>query len=804
MSVLDRKLSREMTSQKLLLGAITSIIAVGVACYVTMGSSYNNLTLAKQRYYAQCRMADFSIELKKVPLAELEPVAALPGIAAIRPRIQFAATVALDNVPRPLNGLVLSLPDRREPVINDIVLRRGGYFTDRRQNEVIVNDTFARTHHLKPGDWIHLVLNNRRQELFIVGTAISSEFVYLLGPGAIMPDPEHYGVFYIKQTYAEDVFDFDGAANQVIGQLAPVQKRGQNSFSAGKRVLTPFLVLKRAETILAPYGVFITTPLADQPSNKYLSQEIAGLKTFGIFMPVIFLAVAALVLNVLLSRLADQQRTVMGTLKALGYSDWQVFVHFLKFGLAIGLGGGLLGCVLGYGLAELMTMAYRWFFEFPELKNRVYIGLLSTGLSISVLCAVLGCVRGTRAVLRLKPAEAMRPKPPRKGGAVLLERAAWFWTRLSTGWRMVLRSIVRARVRTGAGIFAAAMGASVLVCGFMMADATYYLVDFQFRWIQRSDLDLTFKGERSADALLEAARLPGVDRAEPTLNVACTFSNGPYHKKGGITGLARDARLTVPHDCNAQPIRIPSAGLSMSRMLAEILHLRRGDAVAVRTIKGLRRTHHVPVVEITDSYLGTAVYADIEYLSGLIGEEFALSGVQLASDGDPAHTAALYRELKRLPALEAVSSRADMVENLEETVLKHMWISIGFFVLFAGIIFFGSILNASLVSLAERQRELATLRVLGYGPWQIGSLMLRESLIVTLIGAGLGMPLGYLLTVLMAEAYESEMFRFPVVSSAGTYIGTAVLAVVFALVAHCAVQRTIHRMDWLEALQAKE
>ncbi len=792
MSVLDRKLRRDMMSSWVLLLAITSIITVGVAEYVAFGSAYANLTEAKRRYYAQCRMADFSIDLKKVPTAELAPVAELPGVAAVRSRIRFNATVALEGVPRPLNGMVLSLPDRREPVIDDIVLRSGGYFTDRRQNEVIVNDRFARTHNLQPGDWIHLVLNNRRQELFVVGTAVSSEFVYLLGPGAIIPDPEHYGVFYIKQTYAEDVFDFDGAANQLLGLLAPELRE------------RPGGVLQRAERMLSPYGVFITTPLVDQASNKYLSQEIDGLRMFAVFMPTIFLTVAALVLNVLLSRLAEQQRTVVGTLKAIGYSDPQVFFHFLKFALAIGILGGLLGCVLGYYLAALMNIAYRGTFEFPELNNHFYLGLHSTGMLISVLCAVLGSIHGTRAVLKLRPAEAMRPKPPRQGGAVLLEHVGWFWTRLSSGWRMVLRSIVRSRMRTAAGVFAAAMGAAVLVAGFMMIEATVYLIDFQFRWIQRSDIELTLKDERGIDALAEAARLPGVDRAEPTLNVACTFINGLHRKKGGITGLTHDARLTVPHDRAARPIRIPSAGLVMSRKLAEILHLKRGDTVLVQTIKGLRRTYRVPVVEIADGYLGTAVYADINYLSRLIGEELAVSGVQLATDRKAKHTAALWRELKRLPALEAVNSRADMIESINETLIKHMNIFIGMIVIFAGVIFFGSILNASLVSLAERTRELATLRVLGYGPWQIGSLMLRESLIVTLIGTVLGMPIGYMLTVGMARMYDSEMFRFPVVSSPGTYIWTIMLAVAFALVAHLVVQRTIHRMDWLEALQAKE
>jgi len=558
------------------------------------------------------------------------------------------------------------------------------------------------------------------------------------------------------------------------------------------------------EDLLSPYGVFSTTPLADQPSNKYISQEIQGLRSFGVIMPIIFFAVAALVLNVLLTRLADQQRTVVGTLKALGYSDRQVFGHFLKFALAVGLAGGVLGCGLGYWFAGKWTVMYRQFFEFPELENQFYPGLQTTGLMISVLCAVAGSIRGTRAVLKLRPAQAMRPKPPKQGGAVLLERVGWFWSRLSSGWRMVLRGVIRNRVRTGAGIFAAMMGASILVSGFMMIEATYYLIDFQFKYILRSDVDLTFKDEHGEAALFEVAGLPGVDRAEPVLNVGCTFFNGPYRKKGGVTGLAPGATLTVPRDLDGRPIRVPSAGLAMSRKMAEMLRLKRGDPVSFRPVKGLRRTHQVPVAEISESYLGTAVYADIHYLSRLIGEELALSGVQLATDRDPAHTAALYRQLKRMPALQAVNSRADMIENLEKSLTDLLWVFILILVLFAGVVFFGSILNSSLVSLAERQREVATLRVLGYGPWQIGSLLLRESLIVTLIGAILGMPLGYGLTVLMAIAYDTEMFRFPVVSSAGTYIWTAVLAVLFALLAHLAVQQTVHRMDWLEALQAKE
>ncbi len=792
MKILDRKLRRELWANRWLLLAVLGIIVLGVACFVAMGSSYNNLTTAKARYYRQCRMADFSIELKKVPEANLRPVAELPGVAQIRPRIQFFSTVDLDTASEPLNALVLSMPDRHERVLNDIVLERGGYFTDRRDNEVIVNNAFAEAHNLAPGDWVRLVLNNRSQELYIVGTGISSEFVYMLAPGTIVPDPRHFGVFFLKQSYAEDVFGFDGAANQVLGRLAPDSP------------WTTQETLDRAEQLLADFGVFTTTPLEDQASNKYLSQEIEGLWSFAVFMPTIFLAVAALVLNVLLTRLAEQQRTVVGTLKALGYSDGQVFRHFLKFALVVGLTGGLAGCAFGYVLAELMTMLYQTVFEFPELHNHFYPGLMVAAMSISLACAVVGSFRGTRAVLRLKPAAAMRPKPPKRGSKIFLERMPVLWNRLSVGWRMVFRSVVRSRLRSLAGIFAAAMGAAVLSCGFMLIDATYYLIDFQFRWLLKSDVELTFVDECGPDALREAARLPGVQLAEPILNVSCTFENGHFRHKGAVTGLQAGATLTVPRDTQARPIRIPSVGLAMSGKLAEILYLQPGDMVTMRPTKGLRHAQQVPVVEISDSYLGTAVYTDIDYLSRLVGEESALTGVQLAMDTDLRARGSFNGQLKQLPAIQGVANRQSMIKSLEDTIIFNMNVFIFVLVGFAGVIFFGSILNSSLVSLAERQREVATLRVLGYGPWQIGSLLLRESLLLTTIGTALGMPIGYLLTVAVAMSHDSELLRFPVVSSATTWVMTAALAALFTVLAYLFVQRAIHRMVWLEALQTKE
>ena len=790
--VLDRKLRRDLYGSRGLIVAITGIIAVGIACYGALAASYRNLSQGQTAYYNLCRMADFSIELKKAPVADLEALADLPGVIELRPRIQSYVTVDLADVIEPVNGVVLSLPDRREAVINDIVLRQGSYFSDRRANEVIVNESLARRHGLYPGQWIHILLNNRRQELFIVGTAISSEFTYLLGPGQITPDPEHFGVFYIKQSFAEEVFDFDGAANQVLGLLAPdVRAR-------------PADLLRRAESLLEAYGVASATPRADQPSHRFLANEIEGLRAFGRIMPTIFLVTASLVLNMLMTRLVEQQRTVVGTLKALGYGDWDVFLHFLKFGMAVGLLGGLAGCVAAYGMAAMMTGMYRQFFQFPRLVNQVYADIFATAVCISLAFGLIGSLAGARRVLLLEPAQAMRAKPPAQGGAVALERLHGLWNRLSFGWRMTLRNLIRHRLRTSAGVFAAAMGASVSVNALMMSAATNYLLDFQFRFIQRSDVDLVFKDERSFEAIDEVRHLRGVDYVEPTFDVPCKFIHGPYVRKGGVFGLSPSARLTMPRDARARRLRVPESGILINRMLAEALHVSSGNYVTVEPTRGAREPKRVRVAAISDSFLGMSVYADIDFLNQLMGEEMAVTGAQLSVARQPRELVNLYRELKRIPGIQTITVRDDLIENLMETLIKNQRVFITLLVGFAGVIFFGSVLNASLISLAERQREVATFRVLGYGEWQISWLFLRESLFMNLAGTLVGLPLGYLLSWSVAQSYNTEWFRMPLVDPRGVWLTTLGVGLAFGLAAHVFVHRAIARMDWLEALKTRE
>lgn len=790
-SVLHRKLLRDLYSARALLIAVTAILGLGVSAYVANLSLYYNLEYSRRSYYAQSRMADFWINMERIPHSEIERLQRVPGVSELRTRIFMPVTVDLESVERPLTGTIISMPEEPRPVINNLVMRQGSYFTQRRRDEVIISDSFATSHDLRPGDRLHVLLNDKRQELYIVGTAIGAEFIFATAPGTMIPDKAGYVVLYVKQTFAEEATDLEGAANQLVGLVTPEYKD------------RPQQVLDQLERSLESFGEANTIPLNDHASHMQLTSDLKGLRTINLIVPSVFLAVAALILDVLMVRLTQQQRTVVGMLKATGYSNQQLLVHFLQFGGVVGALGGLLGAAFGFWLAGFMLNLFRTFYEFPRIINRPYPGIVFGCVALGVTIAVLGTLRGAYQVMKLRPAEAMRPKPPEVGRRIWFEEWPWFWRRLGFRWQMVLRGIFRHRLRVFTSVFASMMGSALILQTQQVDDSFTELLDFTFERLLVSDMDLSFESEVSYGGFLETRRLPGVDYAEPTLSVGCTFYQGHYRKRGAVQGIVPQARLTVPRNQAGDAVRIPSRGLVLTRRLAEILHVQPGDRIEFVPMKGDRRRIQAPVAQIVESFVGTACYADYHYLNGLIGEESAVSSVQALLDTDRQAVRNFYRQLKATPKLEGFSALREQKSQLEE-MLKPLKVVNRFLIGFAGLLFCGGIVTSSLISLAERRQEIATLRVLGYQPAQIGGIFLRESLIVNTLGILLGLPVGFAFAYFIIQYVGTDMTRLPFVLERETWYTTVLLGYAFTFVGYLPVYRAVRRLDWIAALNVNE
>jgi len=791
-SVLDKKRRRDIIALRGMLIAVAAIVAIGVGSFVGMFATYINLSQAKNHYYTQCRMADFWINLKKAPISEVERLRNMTGINELRERICFPIRVDLEGVESLTTGKAISMPSEPQPVINNFFMKQGSYFTEKRRNEVIVSEQFAAARNINPGDRLHLIMDGQRKEVYVVGTAISPEFIYCTPPGSIVNQSKNYGIFFMKRDYMEDVFGFHGACNNVVGLLTPDAKR-----------TNPSAVLKKLSDALSDNGVFISYLLKNQFSNLTLTSEMSGVKTMATFMPIMFLGIAALILNVLMVRISEQQRTIVGTLKALGYFNKQIFWHFIRFGVVVGAVGGLAGCFLGYWISNGMTTLYKEFFEFPSLINKVYPGVMFTGEAISLIFAVLGTVHGVKLITKLNPAEAMREQAPPVGGAVFLERWKWLWNQLDFRWQMILRAQIRNKARTIIAILAGALGASIVVMAFGLTDSMDKMLSFQFDKVMRNDFSISFRNEQSDEALDMAKRLPGVLKAEPLFNVSGTFVNKNHRKKGAITGLMPNATMTIPHDANGNPVDIPPSGILLTVRMAKELDVHEGDIIHFTPVKGIREEHEVRVVRIIKSMLGMVVYADFNYLNNLLGQSSTLTDIQLKTAFTPVEKAAFYSKLKKIPEVQSITSVEKQKTEMRNQFQSMLTMS-AVMVIFAAIIFFGSILNGSLISIAERKREIATFRVLGYTPSEVSKIFLRENMTLNLIGTFIGMPLGYYMLLGMLMSYQTTAFSFPTYVDFNTWIYTFALAVLFVLSAQWVVNKNIMKLNWVEALSMKE
>ena len=790
-SVLDRKLRRDLYAARGLLTAIVVILSLGVSAYVANLSLYFNLERARSNYYGQCRMADFWVDIQKIPRVEVERLAQVSGISELQSRIVMAVTIDLQDEPKPVSGQLISMPADPQPIINGLLLKEGTYFTEFYREEVILSYGFAKARGIRPGDRLRVILNDHMEELLVVGTAISPEFLFARAPGAMIPDKSTFAQLYVKREFAEEATSLEGAANQLCGLLAPEFRS------------RPGVVLETLEDLLIPFGEATSTQLSEQGSNQQLSSDLAQIRSINLIVPSVFLCVSALILDVLMMRMAQQQRTIIGTLKALGYTNFQLLAHFLKFGIVIGLSGGVVGAAFGYWLAGVILTLFNQLYELPNIVNRTYPSIVGGCLALGVIVACVGTLRGVWQVIALMPAEAMRPKPPEAMRRVALEGLQTLWRKLDFRWQMVFRSLTRNRIRTFTNIFSSAMGTALILQTLQVSDALNELLEFTFEQMLVSDFDLTFKDELDFDAYLAVSRLPGVDDAEPVLNVACTFYHGHRKRQGALSGIFPGARLTVPQNSDGTLIPIPDYGIMLSDALARKLQAQVGDTISFVPTKGERRQIRIPVAAIVQSYVGMTAYANFKHLNQLLGEELSLNAVQAVVDSRPTVVHAFYQQLKQIPALQGFAAIREQKAQLKQLLAPVDTIN-SLLIVFAGLLCCGSIITSSLISLAERRQEIATFRVLGYQPHQIGAIFLRESLLVNSVGIVLGLPIGYWFARYIVAAVGTDTTRLPFIITPTTWYFAVALSLLFTAFGFLPVYRAINRMNWKEVLSVRE
>lgn len=784
---LDRKLLRDLRRMKGQAAAVSLVMACGLAMLIMSRSLIHSLDFTRAAYYEAHHFAEVFATLKRAPISMAQRLRELPGVAAVEPGIAVQVTLDIPGLDEPATGLVRSLPDFREPELNRLFLRAGQWLKPGSRGEALVGEAFAEANHLRPGDHVTMVINGRRQRFRLAGIVLSPEYIFESRPGSALPDNRTYGIFWLPYEELANAYDLDGAFNSVALSLAP---------GASERS-----VIAGLDRVLLPYGGRGGYGRADHPSHIRVSDEIRVMTILSFGLPLVFLSVAAFMTNAVLSRLLTMQRDQIAILKAFGFTNQAIAVHYLKFAFVFVLGGLVLGVLGGLALGSKLVVMYRMFFRFPELDFQLDAGALATALLAALGATTLGVLGAVRRSARLPPADAMRPEPPANYRPAFIERTGLAHL-FSNTFRIAVRNLERRPMQVFFTVAGLAMATGILIIPNCFRDSVGQILEFQWDTVQRQDVSIGLVEPERQGAQYALAQLPGVIHLEPFRFAAARIHFGPLHRQLAIHGMEPDSEHERIIDAKYRIVPLQAEGMVVSAKLGEVLGARLGDVVTVEFLEGRRRRVEVVLTGFSEDFAGLSARMDRCALNRLLGDGDLITGATFRVDAT--RWIDFLRELKEQPRVSWVVVKESLRANFRATTAASIGLIQMIYLVFATIVAFGVVYNNARISLAERSRELATLRVIGFSQREVAAVLVTELVILALIAVPLGLAFGTFLASGILRAVNTETVRLPTVFTYYNYTFAVLTVTTASTLSAAVVLRTLKKLDLVGALKAPE
>lgn len=787
MRKLNRLLLREISKSRGQFLAAAAVVFAGIAMFSASFVSYKNLKNSVDSYYEQYEFLDYYSEVKGISQIGIDRIKKLDGVKAAIGRITEDVGADMGNDKRVTLRLV-SMPDDTQADINRLVFVSGGYFGGSDQYSCLVNRKFAEFYRLDESSTIKARINLKAYEFHIDGIVDSPEFIYTMKSASdVSPSAENFGIVYIKESTAARVLGTGYLYNEVHVTF-------ENNVNGPE--LTDIL-----EDTLEPYGFIDGTERKDQLSSLMVDNEIKELEEIAFMFPMLFLTIAATIIYIMQRRIINNQRTMIGVMKAIGYTNSRILLHYILYSLMIAFAGAIPGVFAGYLLSIKLTQAYNNIFSIPVMKTEIYFSLFIFGVLMSSGFCLLAGYSAAKRVLGIEPAQAMRPEAPGRGKRVFLEKIGFIWRRLTFGWKMSIRNIFRSRTRT---LFTIA-GMMATIMFFMVSlfflDSIDYLLYQNFYVFQKQDYKIKFAGPASFYDTLELSSIKGVRKAEPILELPVELRKDWRKEETLAIGVIEENSFFQLVDNSFNPLAVPEEGILVAHTIAEKLGIRAGDRIAIRLYLNDIPEKDIKVAGIVKQYAGFNCYMSIKEL-GRLSEEGTFANGALV-DVKAGQEAAFLDELYDIPGIETVEKRTDVLKDFAQ-FLELMDTFVGFMLFFGTIMGFAIVFNTTVINIMERRRELASLKVLGYTRFEVESTILRENMMAGVLSVIPGVIFGRAMCNFLAGMFSNEIFALEVVISQGTYIIAILSVFLFAVLAQLANRKGISGLDMVEVLKNRE
>jgi len=779
MKKLDKRLFRMIKNTKGQYIAVLAIIITGIFVFTAVSNSAINLKDSLNDYYDETNFADIFVTASTVPQKLESSLIGQSDIKEAEARLVFDTSFITEDDEEHVNVRVVSV-DKYENKINKLFIKSGKRQLS--EKDIIIIEQFATARNIKVGDQVTLQINGRQYKFNVSAIASSAEYVYIMeNEQTFLPDPENFGVVFIEEDYLRKIYGASGNFNEILINV-------KNEDNLEKTV-------DYLEDNLEKYGVKRVVKREDQLSNSMMRQEIEGLEMMSKSIPVVFLVFAGIMLATMLSRIVKKDRTSIGVLKALGYKNSEIISHYLKYAASVGIIGGFLGSFIGTALSSAMTNYYLVFFNIPMLTIKVYYYRIAVSIILSLLFCVISGFLGIRGILKINPAESMKPEAPKKGKRILIENIKFIWNHVPFSWKMVLRNIFREKKK-----FAFIGAAVAITCGMMIMTIWMIgIMDIMFNKhyseFMKAEYNVSFIGFEDENVLNEFAEKISYKNMEGRIEIPFEIENGKESKIVNVIGLEENTAFYGFEDMNGKKIKLPGDGILISSNLANALKVTEGDEILLKNFVSDNDDDYVAVKGIIKQSLGINGYMNIDYLNEKFLGKGIINGIYINSDED------VQKSLDDMKNI-SIMSKDDMIGAFEEyTTLTT--ISMGFMVVFSGLLGFVIVYSMTLMSINERTLEFSSLRVMGFSKKEIFNMLIRENMIMSLLGIIAGIPLGVWLVDYMSKTYTTDIYTMNEPITASNIGVSIVLTIVFVILAQLMTYAKIHKLDFMMALKSR-
>ncbi len=784
MKPLFRKTVRDLWQQRGQTIALISLVALGVISFVGMIAAFRDLDVSYNYTYDTLHFADVTFYVQSAPEHLADQIAAMDGVKTAAGRLEIDTGLKLPDDAAYHAGETIQArligTNGLDPGVNGLMLLDGEYPSQDQRDGILLETHFAENYGYGPGTVLKPRINGKKKALTITGVVASPEYLLVTANRQnVLPQPRSFAVMFVPLDELQRLANTGRQVNSISVLLAPTDN--------------PEAVIESIKDRLKPYGLLATIKRADQPSHALLQLDLDGFRELSVIMPVMILGVASGAIYVLLGRQVRAQQTQIGLMKALGYSDRAVVLHFISYALFIGGAGAALGLLLGIPAGRGITSEYALELGIPLVQSHFYPDTVIIAPALSLFMTGLAGLFPALKSAQIVPAQAMRRTPSEalmKGHHLPLERVMPLWLRAA------LRNTIRIPRRTLTTALGMLVSYVLVLASFGFLDTMNVMLDHQFNDIQKWDAMIGFDQQvRYQQVVMDVRGLKGVTQVKPILQLPAVLKLPDKDIEIGVTGLnpGQDMQrllITAPVEEALMPDHIV-----LTEAVATAHNIQVGDQVVVE-VKDEDR--HVTVSGITSEFAGAVAYVSMDQAQRWTDTHtpvYTGAYLRLRSGAD---LNKLREDLYDLPGLASVSYDAELRQQWDD--LMGLFYAFIYVFTFAGLaVSFVLLYNSVTVNVVEQEGEFATLRSFGTGVGRIVRQVLLDFGILWVLLLAPGMILGTYTAAQLGTAMGAELFAFPMVIKPPSYLWTALGILVTILLAGLPALRRIQHIDLVEA-----